>query len=143
MMPIDGTLSAAGYGAASTNTLPKQWDELIKYVPELQQCYQGTINVDLNVPVLILNPDRTVPPFEWQPNQVEGFAFARVEFEYPVGGQRRDAWIYLAAHSMHRYNMRRAEVITSHIQDLPQRGNFAGADIGCRLHFPRVHGLII
>jgi hypothetical protein len=47
MMPIDGTLSAAGYGVASTNTLPKQWDELIKYVPELQQCYQGTINVDL------------------------------------------------------------------------------------------------
>src|ERR1044072_7967965 len=45
-----------GFGAASI-TLPLQWPTLLQYLPELSSCHQGTINLNLGYPVLVLNPD--------------------------------------------------------------------------------------
>jgi hypothetical protein len=55
MPNVDAKLSWVGTGAASGN-LAKQWPELIKYVPEPQDCFQGTINVDLPIPVSSILP---------------------------------------------------------------------------------------
>lgn len=42
--PVEAVLSQNRTGAATDN-LKKQWAALIRYVPELESCAQGTINV--------------------------------------------------------------------------------------------------
>jgi hypothetical protein len=145
MPKVSGLLSLIGTGAAGRN-LTRQWDGLIEYVPELGGCHQGTINVDLSVPVLILNPHKAVPPFEWQPGQVEGFGFLEIQFEWPMGADATRAWVYLAEHSMHRYNMKFLEVITAYIPALPRRDQPRdAANRLCQVHFSDsdVRGYII
>jgi hypothetical protein len=142
MPPVPGLLSQIGTGSARNN-LAMQWDGLTRYVPELRECHQGTINVDLQVPVLILNLHKAVPPFEWQTGQSEGFGFLEIQFEWPIGAERLRAWVYLPQYSPHRYNMKFAEVVTTHIPELPQRHQLAGANRQCHLHFSQALGYII
>jgi hypothetical protein len=101
MQPVEGRLSWEGTGAASDN-LARQWHELIKYVPELQRCHQGTINVDLLTPVLVLNSSRTIPPFEWRAGQVEEFGMLEIRLEWPIETEPFQAFVYIAQHSRHR-----------------------------------------
>jgi hypothetical protein len=142
MQRVEGRLSWEGTGAASDN-LARQWHELIKYVPELQRCHQGTINVDLLTPVLVLNSPRTIPPFEWRPGQVEGFGMLEIRLEWPIETEPFQAFVYIAQHSRHRYNMMRADVITKHIPDLPIRKDYTDQNRRCRLHFSTVTGFLI
>jgi hypothetical protein len=139
---VQATISATKMGAA-TSTLTRQWPELIKYVPELKSCVPGTINVDLGFPVLVVNPQRTVPPFEWEPGHVEGFGMLDIQFEWPVGTTPLQAWVYLAHHSPHRYNMLRAEVITKEVPGLRGKTQFAPNERICCLHYPDFTGVII
>ena len=89
--PIDGMI-VPGMGAA-TRTLLLQWPQLIEHVPEIQNCFQGTLNVHLSLPVLIINPERSVPPFEWEPNHTEGFGFVRIRFECPINAEPVPGWV--------------------------------------------------
>ncbi len=141
-----GTLSAIRMSAVS-GALAKQWPEVIKQVPEMHDCFQGTINVDLVALVLIINPERTVPPFEWEPGHIEGFGVLEIKFEWPIDTEPVRAWVYLPHHSPHRYNMLRAEVITKEIPLLRSKmrgeGTFTEKDRQCLLHFSSISGFII
>ena len=140
--PVEAVLSQDQTGAATDN-LKKQWAGLIRYVPELESCAQGTINVDLKHPILVLNPHRTVPPFEWQPGQVEGFGILEIKFEWPFDTEPFQAWVYLAHQSHHRYNLLRAEVITKEIPSLRGKTQFTSEERRCRLHYPDFCGGIV
>lgn len=131
-----------GMGAA-TRTLLLQWPQLIEHVPEIQNCFQGTLNVHLSLPVLIINPERSVPPFEWEPNHTEGFGFVRIRFECPINAEPVPGWVYLAQHSQHRYNLHSLEVITTLIPGLRNRANIAGQYPQCKVHFSSAAGVII
>jgi hypothetical protein len=142
MPSIDAKLSWVGIGTATGN-LAKQWPELIKYVPELKECFQGTINIDLLIPILVLNPQRVVPPFEWKPGHIEGFGMLEIKFEWPIETEPVQAWVYLAQRAFHRYNMMRAEVITKHIGLLPPKQQFTEENRRCRLHYSSATGYVI
>src|SRR5271169_5985812 len=129
---IPGTLQR-GMNAANT-TLPKQWTKLTDHIPALRGCFPATINVNLVVALLILNPENTVPPFEWEPGHVEGFGFLEIKFEWPLDTQPVQAWLYLPQHSAHRYNMLSVEVITKEIRALREITNMTEENVHCRLH---------
>jgi hypothetical protein len=131
-----------GTGSAST-TLPRQWPELVKHVPEMNSCFQGTLNVELTSPLLIINPDRVVPPFEWEPGHIEGLGILEIRFEWPVDTEPFQAWVYLPRHSFHRYSMVRAEVITKEIPRLREKANLSDEEMRCRLHYLSISGFII
>ena len=141
MQRVEGRI-AAGIGAAST-ALAKQWPKLIKHLPQLNYCFQGTINVDLFNPILIINPERTVPPFEWEPGHTDGFGFHEIKFEWPLDTNPIQAWVYLAQHSPHRYNMMRAEVITREISRLRDNTDLIADELRCRLHYSSISGFIV
>jgi hypothetical protein len=138
---IEGRIISGG--GTSSATLSKQWPKLIKHVPQFSYCFQGTINVELSSPVLIVNPERTVPPFEWEPGQIEGFGILEILFEWPLDTKPFQAWVYLAQHSFHRYNMARAEVITREIIRLRDKTDLTDDELRCRLHYLSVSGFII
>jgi hypothetical protein len=139
---VDGMLSWVGNGRASSN-LTRQWPELLKYVPELENCFQATVNVDLLIPVLVVNPQRAIPPFEWKPGHIEGFGMLEIKFEWPIETEPFQAWVYLAQRSFHRYNAMRAELITKHISLLPARQHFTEENRRCRLHYSFATGYLV
>ncbi len=65
---------ARGLGAASgmekpTNgTIFRQRPLVVKYFSEIENCYNGTINLQLNVPLQVRLPDIVTPPFRWNPD---------------------------------------------------------------------------
>jgi len=64
-MVIDATI-VEGLGAAG-RTLKLQMPHLIKHFPEISSCYLGTINLELDQPLRVNNPDFTTPPIRWSP----------------------------------------------------------------------------
>ena len=133
---IDGSVQK-GVGGASA-ALPKQWPELVVRFPEIKDAYQGgTINVQLFVPLLVMNPDCAIPPYNWAGTEIlEGFGIVRIKFSCPVDIDPVNAWIYLPERSPHRYRMDFVEIIAPKI-DAIQPG------AACRIQLPRVAGFII
>ena len=131
---IDGRITS-DFGVASKN-FELQWAELEKHFPEIAGSHRGTINVQLDHALLVLNPDGAVPPFEWKPGFWEGFCFLRVSFEFPLGGERHRAWLFLPHRSPNHFNLHRVEVITKHLPDVKQ-------DAPCKIHFPHASGFIV
>jgi hypothetical protein len=82
-------------------------------LPDATQLHPSTINVLLDAAMRVTVPDVVTPPIAWLgPNrETERFAFTRVAFEYPIGGTRRDAWIYTAERSPHRLNMALVQIL--------------------------------
>jgi hypothetical protein len=114
MIAVDGTI-VQGLGAASV-TVPQQWPTVIRFIPTIQSCEQRTINVQLRHALHIQQFDLSlyVP---WG-NGAETISFVEIEFEYPVNGSTRPAWIYFPHNSPRRQNSFFVEIITAKIPNL-------------------------
>jgi hypothetical protein len=126
---FDATV-VAGLGMAN-QTIAAQLPQIIQFFPEVRGCHPGSINLALEEPLQVNNPDYTTPLIHWSNNAVaEQFSFLRVQLEHPWGGTRHKAWLYIAQHSPHRPNLFLVEVIAAR--------QIAGLAYGdrCRLHVP-------
>jgi hypothetical protein len=81
--------------------------------------------------------------FDWEPGHTDGFGFHEIKFEWPLDTNPIQAWVYLAQHSPHRYNMMRAEVITREISRLRDNTNLTADELRCRLHYSSISGFIV
>lgn len=120
-----------GLGIA-TQTVAAQLPQLIQSFPELKDCFRGTINVELEHPLLVERPDHQTDDFTWFLNGTpctEHFGFLRIEFEAPLGGPRVPAWIYIASGSPHRETPRIHEVLAPRLE-IP-------AHCECAIHIDR------
>jgi hypothetical protein len=114
MIIIDGT-TVSGLGAAS-QTVPQQLPIIIQYLPALQTCEPRTINVQLYHQLIVQRPDITLQ-VAWG-GGMEAISLVEIEFECPIGGQPKTAWIYHPHGSPHRVNLFFAELITTKIVNL-------------------------
>jgi hypothetical protein len=137
MIAIDGIV-VRGLGAAA-NTLRLQWSHLVQHFPEIRDCHRATINVRLNVPILVVSPDGAAPPIAWvetRPDFIEGFSFLRIDLQCPLDAERVNAWIYIPHRSPHRFNLNTVEIITRELT-----GTLVGEP--CRVHLLRATGYIV
>jgi CTP-dependent riboflavin kinase len=129
---IDGKI-VSGLNGAHT-ALAFQLPHLISRFHVLAGCHPGTINVELDQPLRIQNPDFESPPIIWLPGHPpEKFAFLEITLEIPIGSSGRKAWIYVPSNSPHFHNVYRVEVIAPFIA--------AGTTQGtrCRVQTPKQH----
>ncbi len=103
-----------GIGAA-TQTLSHQLPYITKEFPEVAVCHYGSINLELEVPLLVLIPDHRTKPIAWQPGnpKKETFGLLRIELEAPCDASAIPAWLYIPQRSPHRRKLRIHEVITT------------------------------
>lgn len=115
-------------------TMQYQLPHLIRELPDLSNIHPGTINVLLDDPLRILNPDHLSKTIFWVPGNPtagEKFALTKIHFELiERPGQLVTAWIYAPEYSPHRHDVYHVEVISRFI-DLP-KGNRR-----CRIHINR------
>ena len=105
---------AAGYVAA-------QFPHIVPEFPEIAGCHKATINVELELPLVVSAPDHRTRPidYEYQGRACrEVFEFLRIELEAPVGAARVGAWLYIPSGSPHRRTPRIHEVLAPKI-DIP------------------------
>ena len=95
----------SGLGLATT-AVAKQYAHLVREFPEIRGVHQwGTLNLQLEYPLRILNPDYTTSEIEWDPGFKERFSLTRIDIEPGTPGARpQPAWIYVAHRSPHRAN---------------------------------------
>lgn len=132
---IDATI-VTGLGAAA-RTLKLQMPHLVKHFPEIANCHIGSINLELDRPLRVNNPDFTTPPLRWSPldpTLFEQFSFLRVGFECPIGTPPQPAWLYIAHHARERLGLFAAELVAPFIEA-------ARPNVRCRLHLAREHKL--
>jgi hypothetical protein len=104
-----------GLGAASS-TLAHQLPAVEKEFPEISVCHHGSINLELELPLLVLTPDHRTKPIAWVPGNAEAtevFDLVRIELEAPLGATAVPAWLYIAHGSPHRRTLNIHEVITT------------------------------
>ncbi|MBI0471267.1 glycosyltransferase family 9 protein [Pectobacterium parmentieri] len=118
-----------GLGVA-TGTLTRQLPLIAQDFPEIADCYPGTLNLRLELPLELIHPDHRTPPLAWTPSgrTREVFDLLRVELEFshlptPVG-----AWLYVAHLSPHRATPTLHEVIAPKL--------VLGDVRQCRVHLP-------
>jgi hypothetical protein len=103
-----------GLGDAAAN-LVVQLPFIEREFPELTHCHRGTINLELEYPLLVLTPDHRTRPIPWKqgPEFGEGevFDLLRIELEAPTGTLPVQAWLYLSQISPHRANPHLHEVL--------------------------------
>jgi hypothetical protein len=111
LFTVDG-IRQAGLGAASGN-LAIQLPLIAQEFPEIANCHPGTINLELNCPLLVLAPDHRTRAIFWDKSFPDGevFDLLRIEFEAPVGASSVQAWLYIPHGSPHRRKPRIHEVI--------------------------------
>lgn len=125
-----------GLGAAE-GTLCLQIPMLKQYVPGIEKCHYGSVNLRLDKPLRVLNPDVTSPPLAWHPAYPtfqEVFSFVKIEFEYPLRGACHIDWIYIPHASPHFNNIMFVEIIAEKIPDL-------NASERCCVHIPKPYQL--
>jgi len=116
MIIIRGRVTA-GLGAAS-ETLQYQMPYFAIHFPEVTVCHRASINVHLECPLLILNPDHTTPLIPWAGPPGEMFSFLRIRLECPLNSELRQAWIYIPHGSPHYHKFVEVEVVTKWIDNL-------------------------
>ena len=88
---------------------------LIAEFPEITGCHLGTINLELEKPLLVLTPDHRTRPIPWKrgPEFGDGevFDFLRIRIELPAGRGETPAWLYLSHLTPHRAQPRLHEII--------------------------------
>lgn len=121
MISIRGTIQK-GFGGASGN-LVTQLPRIAEGFPEVKNCFHGTLNIELEKPLLVLSPDHRTKRIDWHPDHAPGevFDLLRIDLEAPLGSPKIPAWLYIAHNSDHRRNLRMHEVIAQKI----------GASVGC------------
>jgi hypothetical protein len=110
-----------------------QLPHVIREFPELAGCYAGTLNLRLEMPLLVLVPDHRTKAFAWHPpfpGVTEAFDFLRVRLEAPIGAKPVSAWFYIAHGSQHRADPALQEVVTK--QQMPVTDG-----VLCRVHIDR------
>ena len=108
----------------SSNTVSEQMPLFKKCFPEIGKCFEGTINILLQQPLVILKPDFTTEPLPWHPafKIIKGgeiFKFLRIILSVE-GYEPVRAWIYKAQFSPYYKNPYYIEVLAPKI-------NFSGA----------------
>lgn len=99
---------------AGHDTFTRQLKLIAPRFPELaRDGVRGTINLELDHDLILLNPHFTSGPITWEPGHIETFDFLRIGLEAPKGTQPIDGWIYVAHDSHHRRNMNTHEIITT------------------------------
>jgi hypothetical protein len=131
MITITGTIRK-GYGGASRNLLT-QLPLIAEQFPEVKDCFHGTLNVELQKPLLVLSPDHRTKPIDWDSANHPGgevFGILRIRLEAPPGSSKMAAWLYIAHNSDHRKNLCMHEVIAPKLQ----------VSVGglCTIHIDRV-----
>ena|SRR5258705_51902 len=105
-----------GSGTASRN-LDTQLPLIAREFPEIVECHRGTINLELDNPVVVVSPDHRTNRIDWDPHHAPGevFDLVRVCLEAPLGAAAVPGWLYVAHHSDHRRNLRMHEVIAEKV----------------------------
>ena len=118
MITIKGN-KIKGEGAAS-HTIPLQFSTIVNGYREILNCFKGTININLEKDLYILNPDYKTQPIKWHPAMQVGeiFDFLKIKLFLPRLNKEFDAWIYVAHHSPHRKKLNFHEVLCEKIDDL-------------------------
>ena len=107
-----------GLGIA-TETVAAQMPQLVRSFPEIKDCFPGTINVELETPLVVERPDHQTGLMTWiykGAPVTEHFGFLRIEFEAPPGAPRVPAWLYIASASPHRQTPRIHEVLAPRVE---------------------------
>lgn len=125
-----------GLGVA-TGTLARQLPLIAQDFPEVADCFPGTLNLKLELPLEITRPDHRTHPLAWTPSGKtrEVFDLLRIELELPHFPAPVPAWLYVAHRSPHRATPTLHEVIAPWlaIGDISQ----------CLIHLPsRSIGLV-
>ena len=102
-----------GLGVAQ-GTLARQLPLISQGFPEVVDCYPGTINMELECPLEVTQPDHRTAPLAWTPSgrTTEVFDLVRIELEFGLLPTRVPAWLYVAHASPHRGTPTVHEVIT-------------------------------
>jgi len=114
-----------GLGVA-TGTLARQLPLIAQDFPEVADCFPGTLNLKLELPLEVTRPDHRTSPLAWTPSgrTREVFDLLRIELEFAHFPAR----LYVAHCSPHRATPTLHEVIAPQlaIGDVRQ----------CRIHLP-------
>ena len=91
--------------------------EVSKDFPEVADCHPGTINLELECPLEVTQPDHRTAPLAWTPSgrTTEVFDLLRIELEFGPLPTRVPAWLYVAHASPHRGTPTVHEVITQQL----------------------------
>jgi hypothetical protein len=89
---------ASGGKNPANGTIIRQKTLVAKNFPDIANCYNGTINLQLECPLQVRLPDIVTPPLRWHPNGDERFGITAIELE--IEAKRYKAWIYTAEHSV-------------------------------------------
>lgn len=110
---VEGT-KISGLGLAVT-TVAKQYDHLVREFPDIKDTHRwGTLNLQLEYPLRIANPDYTTSLIEWEPGFKEQFSLTRIDIELCTPAAKpQPAWIYVAHRSLHRANTLFIELLTA------------------------------
>jgi len=125
----------AGLGAAS-RLIELQKPLLRDFLPDIEDCEAGTINVQLDHALDIRIPDIVTPPLQWEPNSQIGERFGFTSVKLELFEKLHEAWIYGAEFSSHRFNYTVVELLARPIAGLA-RG------LPCTLHLERFTGYIV
>ena len=117
MSVIIAATKTSGLGLATT-TVAKQYEHLVREFPDIKDVHKwGTLNLRLEYPLRILNPDFTTSPIEWEPGFTEQFSLTRIEIQLCAQAENpQPAWIYVAHRSPHRANTLFIELLTATLQ---------------------------
>jgi len=91
-----------GLGEAS-HTIPRQKRFFKKYIKDIDNYYNGTINLLLEKPIIISHPDIITEPIEWTKGFKEKFLFLNIKLEVEASFQNAvyNGLIYIAQGSPH------------------------------------------
>jgi hypothetical protein len=109
-----------GQGMAHHN-LATQLPLIAVEFPELAGCHAGTINLELQFPLVVIAPDHRTRPIHWDDKHFQNgevFDFLRIQFE-ASGTKPVDAWLYIPHASPHRSTPRVHEVIAPQLLAIP------------------------
>jgi hypothetical protein len=103
----------------SKNTVHEQMPFFKKVFPEVADCYEGTINILLEKPLVIITPDFVSEPLPWHPafKIVKGgevFKFLRIVLALE-GCDPVNAWVYRAQFSPYQNNPYYLEVLAPYL----------------------------
>ena len=114
---VGGLRAASGerWANPANGTIFRQKPLVAEYFPEIESCYNGTINLQHKVPLQIRLPDIVTPPLPWA-SPDERFGITEIQLE--LRGKLYRAWIYTAEHSPHRFNNMIAEILTERIDGI-------------------------
>lgn len=103
MLTLDGTVFFTSRGGATAN-LRIQGPRISETFPEFALATPGTINIKLDVPLIIANSDHRTPRIQWAGAGTIGevFDLVRVTFQLLPVGAVENGWLYVAHESYHR-----------------------------------------